>query len=131
MTETDFNFGANKEKTMPVKKVQKPTAKKAVNQKTDRGNPNGNYPDWLKVEEVPEEGLSVNILPGVRNLQNEWGYKLVFTVSNEELGERSFSIKPTNPGLRTIIDNLIAGNETMLEVQEYNGRTYVGVADSF
>lgn len=83
--------------------------------------------DFLKADDLPEKGKTVmEILGNTRTFDSEYGMKFNMDVRINKKSY-SFGIKPTNPGLRVIIDSLATGKKIEVERGEYKGNEFVQV----
>jgi hypothetical protein len=85
---------------------------------------------FLKAEDVPASGqIEMKVLGNVRSFEGDYGLKLNMDV--EIKGKKySFGVKPTNPGLRVIINSLAERKVIKVERGEYNGNDYVKIVGS-
>lgn len=82
---------------------------------------------WLKPEHLPEKGtVEMTIVGNCRTYEGDYGFKLNMDVKIK--GKvYTFGIKPNNPGLREIINNLASGKKIEVQRGEYKGNDYVQV----
>ena len=82
---------------------------------------------FIKADDLPASGsVEMKVLGNCRAFDGNFGLKLNLDV--EVKGKKyCFSIKPTNPGLRVIVDGLVNRKKISIERGEYNGNEFVQV----